>query len=66
MANNSSRKNMACHEDIELTYFIITRSIVLITIKPCKWCGVSILPSMGNVDNRPTLCKGPSQSIFVG
>jgi hypothetical protein len=42
MANNSSWKNMACHEDIGMTYFIITRSIVLITIKPCRWCGISI------------------------
>jgi hypothetical protein len=65
MANNSSWKNMACHEDIGMTYFIIIRSIVLTTIKPCTWCGISILPSMENANNQPTLCKGPSQSIFV-
>jgi hypothetical protein len=53
---------MACHEDIGMKYFIIIRSIVLITIKPYKWCGISILPSMENVDNQPTL----TQSIFVG
>jgi hypothetical protein len=57
-------KDMACHEDIGTTYFIITKSTILITIKPCK-CSGSSLPWMEDVDNQFTLCKGPFQSILM-
>ncbi len=41
---------MACHENIGMTCFIIMKSNVLITIKPCRCSGRSILPLMEDVD----------------
>jgi hypothetical protein len=55
---------MACHEDIR-TCFIITRSTILITIKPCQCSGKSILPWMEDVDNQFTLYKGLFQSMLI-
>ncbi len=65
MANDSSWKCMACYENIRMTCFNITWSIVLIIIKPCRCNERSILPSMEDVDNSFTLCKGPFQSILI-
>ncbi len=41
---------MVCRENIGMTCFIIMKSIVFITIEPCKCNGRSILPLMEDVD----------------
>ncbi len=43
-------EGMASHENIGMTCFIITRSIVWITIKPCKYDWKSILLKVEDVD----------------
>jgi hypothetical protein len=45
------------HENIGMTYFILTRSSVWIAIKPCKCDWRSILPKVEDVDDWLTLCK---------
>jgi hypothetical protein len=52
-------------KDIGMTWFIITKSIVFITIKPCTCNGRSILPLMENVDNHTTLFMDLSQSKLI-
>jgi hypothetical protein len=60
------REGMAYLENIEVTSFIIMRSTIWIATKPCKCDWRSILPKVEDVNNRLTLCKGPSQFIFIG
>jgi hypothetical protein len=49
-----------------VTGFILTKSSIWIAIKPwrCDWR--YILLEVETVDNQPTLCKGPFQSIPIG
>lgn len=54
------------YENIRMTCLIITRSTIWITIKPCRCDQRLILLRVEDVDNQPTLCKGPSQFIFIG
>jgi hypothetical protein len=49
-------EGMVCLKTFGMTYFIITKSIVFITIKPCKCSVRSNLPLMENVDDQTTLC----------
>ncbi len=59
-------EGMTCHENIRMICFIIMRSTIFIIIKPWRCNGRSLLPSMEEIDNWFTLCKGPSQSILIG
>jgi hypothetical protein len=42
------------------------KSTIWITIKPCKFDQRSILLKVEDVDNQPTLCRAPFQSMLIG
>jgi len=60
-------KGMTCHEDIEMTCIIIIRSMIFITIKPCRCNGSlrSILPSMEDVDIFSSYIMHGPFSIYI-
>jgi hypothetical protein len=58
-------EGMAYHENIEVTCLIITKSIIWIAIKPCRYDWTSILLKVEDVNNWPTLCKGPCHNPSI-
>lgn len=59
-------EDVVFYGNIKMTCLIITRSTIQITIKPGRCDQRLILLKVEDVDNEPTLCKGPSQFIFIG